>query len=178
MNKKLTIIIDMVNGFAKEGNLFSQNIKNIIPTVVEVAKASNNIILFQDAHDQNDIEFSIYPSHCIKGSKESRIIDELLPFVTKNNLFAKNTTNAFWDIDSNLLLNYDSIEIVGCCTDICVLQFVLTLKTFLTKHKQLTKLIVYENAVATFDAENHNADQYHNNALNLMKNAGIEILKW
>jgi len=173
--KKVICVIDMLNGFTKIGPLSSDLIKNIIPNIenyLNINKKINNLFIC-DSHSKNDIEMKQYPLHCLVQTEEAEIVSELLPYVKK--IVFKNTTNAFHHIDINEISKYDSIEIVGCCTDICVLQFAISLKTYFNKILVDKEIIVYEDLVTTFDSDDHNANKYHSFALSLMKEAGIVI---
>ena len=78
-------------------------------------------------------------------------------------------------MDLEKISKYDSIEIVGCCTDICVLQIALSLKTYFNKLMLDKDIIVLKDLVATFDSNVHDAKVYHSFALSLMRNAGIIV---
>ena len=173
--KKLICVVDMLNGFAKSGPLSDDLIKNIIPDIKLYLNKNNKYdnIFICDSHSEDDIEMKQYPFHCLKNSEESKIVDELLPYVKK--IVLKNTTNAFYHIDINEITKYDSIEIIGCCTDICVLQFAISLKTYFNKLLIDKDIIVLKDLTATFNTDNHNANTYNSFALSLMKNAGIII---
>lgn len=180
--KKLLVIVDMVNGFINQGALADKKINKITPVIVDLVKnaikENTPIIAFKDAHTKNDPEFAFYPPHCIKGTAECELIPELKPFESKFISIKKNTTNgfntgAFKHIISNL--KFEEIVIVGCCTDICVEAFALTLKKFIDAAQRKTKIVVVENGVYTFDSPTHSATQNHNAALQRMKNAGIEV---
>ena len=69
-----------------------------------------------------------------------------------------------------------SVMIVGCCTDICVLQFALSLKGYINQNDLGIEVIVPKNQVATFDAPGHSAKDYGHWALKLMANAGIHVV--
>ncbi|MBU4692715.1 cysteine hydrolase [Mycoplasma sp. CSL7491-lung] len=177
MQKKLTIVVDMLNGFAKFGPLSSPLIKNIIPNIKSVLNKAENIIFLADAHSEDDLEMKSYPPHCLKGTPEAEIVEELIDFVEEDNknVIYKNTTNGFFEIRPDYWDRFNSFEIVGCCTDICILQLALSLKMWLNKINSDKEVVVIENSVATFDSENHNAKEFHQNALNIMKNANIVI---
>ncbi|QKT05571.1 isochorismatase family cysteine hydrolase [Mycoplasma sp. OR1901] len=177
MEKKLTIVVDMLNGFAKFGALSSPLINDIIPNIKKILDKSENIIFLADAHSTDDLEMKSYPVHCLKGTPEAEIVDELSLYVDKNkkNVVYKNTTNGFYEIRPDYWDKFNSFEIVGCCTDICVLQLALSLRMWLNKINSDKEVSVIENSVATFDSEDHNAKEYHQNALNIMKNANIVI---
>ena len=96
--KELLITIDMVNGFIKEGTLAAPNIKRIIPKQVErikeaLASMDKGIVFIKDAHTEKSTEFKTYPKHCIKGSSESELVDELKDFEKDALVYLKNSTN-------------------------------------------------------------------------------------
>ena len=104
---------------------------------------------------------------------ESEIIDELKPYVKET--IQKNSTNTFHVLDKKMLEDYDSFVIVGCCSDICVMQFALSLKTYLNQMNMDKKVCVPLNCIATYDAPLHSAEEYHKMALNIMAQSGIII---
>ncbi|ADN68988.1 cysteine hydrolase family protein [Mycoplasmopsis fermentans] len=173
--KKIICVIDMLEGFCNEGALASPIVKKIIPNIEKVLKDNKkeDNLFICDSHNTFDLEMKQYPLHCLKDTKEAEIVKELKPYV--KSVLEKNSTNAFHLFDKKLIEKYDQFVLTGCCTDICVLQFALSLKTYLNENRIDKKVIVLKDAVATFDAPGHNAQQFHNFTLNLMANAGIEI---
>lgn len=171
-------VVDMVNGFALKGNLYSKNIENIIEPIANFLEKNNgsSITFLCDSHEQDDIEMNEYPLHCLKNTIESEVVNKLTKYA--KNIVYKNCTNSFFFINKEELHNFEKIELVGCCTDICVLQLALTLKTYFNSLKINKDIIVYSDLVATFDNENHNAEEFNDFALKLMKNSGIKIKKW
>lgn len=99
MNKETDkiIIIDMNNGFVKEGALSSPNVLGIVDSMVLfIKKAINNEIEidhYLDNHPSDCLEFNTYPAHCIENSIEAKVIDEL-DFNEINKVY-KNSTNGF-----------------------------------------------------------------------------------
>ncbi|TPE57157.1 cysteine hydrolase [[Mycoplasma] falconis] len=174
MKKSLTIVVDMLNGFAKVGPLADKNIKDIIPEIKNVLEKSENILFINDSHSPNDLEMAYYPDHCLTGTYEAEIVDELKPYA--NWVLTKNTTNAFWDIPLKTWFDYDEFIIVGCCTDICVLGLSISAKTFLNQVEKQKAIKVKANACATFDKENHDAKEFHKKTLEILKLNGIEII--
>ena len=81
LNKTDLFIIDLNNGFAKEGSLYSERIKRLIKPIVDftklVSKDIKNIIAFTDCHTKESTELLTFPTHCIKDSIECEIVDEL-----------------------------------------------------------------------------------------------------
>ena len=78
--------------------------------------------------------------------------------------------------DLEKMVKLKEVVIVGCCTDICVLNAAIPLQTYLDQHDRDVKIKVYKNCVETYDAPNHNRDEYNEMAFKLMAQAGIEII--
>lgn len=171
--KELLFVVDMVNGFVKEGPMHDEKIMNIVPRIIDMCQTHEHRLFIADTHEIDAIEFQSFPQHCVKETSEAAIIDELQPYCT--NILEKNSTNTFHVLDKDILKDYDSIMIVGCCSDICVMQFALTLKTYLNQMNMQQPVKVPHSCIATYDAPHHSAQEYHQMALHLMKQAGIEI---
>ncbi|AZZ65316.1 cysteine hydrolase [Metamycoplasma phocicerebrale] len=174
--KKIIFVIDMVKGFCIKGNLASSDINKIVPNIKNYLEKNkeNKIVFINDNHSKNDIEMEVYPLHCLSGTEESEVVEELKPYA--KTIIKKNTTNSFFAIENKSIFEeFDTFEIIGCCTDICILQFALTLKTYLNFKNINKDVVVFKNLVDTFNSKDHNRIEYHNNALNLMNNAGIKI---
>ncbi len=181
--KNLLVVVDMLNGFLNKGNLADKKMNKIVPNVVsliENAKMFNfSIIAFKDVHNENDEEFKTYPPHCIKGTKECDLIPELKKFEKDMTIIEKNTTNGFntAKFKSMIYKNfYDNIVVCGCCTDICVYNFVKSLNEYIKKFNIKTNIMVAKNAVDTFDMENHSATDVNNRYLFIMEKMGIKML--
>lgn len=181
--KKLLVIIDMVNGFVKEGALADTRINFITPNIIELIEKfksnGHDIISFQDAHSKNSKEFNDFPEHCIEGTKESELIDELLPYNDVMKVIYKNSTSGFVTKEFINYLeenknNLEEVVITGCCTDICVINFAIPLKNYFNEHNLNTKIIVPKNCVETYNSQTHNSEEYNEIAFKLMKQAGIE----
>lgn len=179
----LLVVVDMVNGFINFGNLSDKKINKITPFVEKlIQKAIKNgdkIVAFCDCHVENDEEFKIYPVHCLKGSKESELIDELKPYEKNMQIIEKQTTDGFKSQEFQKLIennNFDNITVCGCCTDICVQDFSMSLNKYFVENNIKTKIMVISDAVYTFDAPNHIADVCQEKSLNEMKKAGIIVV--
>lgn len=182
--KKLLLVIDMVNGFVKEGALADRQINNITPNIIKLIEEyinnNDDIISIQEGHTQNSKEFENFPAHCILETEEAELIEELMPYRDKMKLIRKNSTSGFIteDFMKYIQENKDKItEVVltGCCTDLCVMNFAIPLKTYINEHNLDIRVIIYKNAVETYDAPMHNRDEYNDIAFKIMKQNGIEI---
>ena len=175
------VIVDMVNGFVKEGKMSSPRIKSIIDPIVRIKsicdKKGIETIAFCDCHLEDSVEFLSYAKHCIKGTKESEIIDELKGVRVIN----KNSTNGF--LESEFLKwqdanrNICNFIVVGDCTDICVKQFVITLKTWFDMNNRKCRIIVPIDAVETYDSDLHNAEFINAISIYDMMQSGVEVVK-
>lgn len=182
--KKLLLVIDMVNGFVKEGALADKKINNITPNIINLIKENiknnNDIISVQEGHNEKSKEFENFPYHCILGTEEAELIDELKPFEHNMKVIRKNSTSGFVTkefmeyIEQNKK-ELDEIVITGCCTDLCVMNFALPLKTYINEYDLNIKVIIYKNAVETYDAPNHNRKEYNEMAFKIMEQNGIKI---
>lgn len=183
--KELIITIDMINGFVKKGNLAAPSIMRIVPRQVDILNRTINstnkgIIFIRDSHPKDATEFKTYGRHCIKGTKETELIDELKVFEPYALEYLKNSTNLMFapHFRDDLLKFYrlEKIRLMGCLSDVCILNGAIGLKTFLDQMNMNTEVCVYRDAIDTYDAPGHNADMVNEEALKLMKSNGIKIL--
>lgn len=173
------IIIDMVNGFVKEGLMASPRIKSIIEPILEIKAICDekgaSVVALCDCHLEDSVEFLSYPKHCVKGTNESEIIDELKGVYAIN----KNSTNGFLEDEFIKWLGHDkdTFIVVGDCTDICVKQFAITLKTWFNMNNRMSKVVVPINAVETYDSDCHNAELINVMSIYDMMQSGIDVVK-
>ncbi len=180
----LLIIVDMINGFVRDGAMSDTSIQSITPAILNTIKYMKEkefkMIAFLDSHDTSSLEFNSYPTHCLKDSKESELIDEIKAYEDNLILMDKQSTNGFlapkFQAYLSQLSNHDSVIVCGCCTDICILQFVLTLNCYFIQNNLNIKIIVPKDMTETFDSSTHPKDYYNEIAYRLMENANIEIL--
>lgn len=183
--KNLLVIIDMVNGFINFGSLADKKIDKITPNIIKLVektkKKGYKILAFKDCHEIDDEEFKSFPAHCIKGSKECELIPQLKEIQNMfDYIIDKNTTNGFITKKFQNLINcnnFNNVFVCGCCTDICVNNFVKSYLDYININKLSTKIYVVENACYTFDGKNHNAEYYHNKSLEDMHKCGAKIVK-
>ena len=182
--KRLLLIIDMINGFVKEGPLADKQINNITPNIIKLIEKfienGNDIISIQEGHSSNSKEFESFPPHCIIGTEESKLIEELMPYEKNMKVIRKNSTCGFItkEFIKYIQDNKDELKeivLTGCCTDLCVMNFALPLKNYINEHNLDIKVTIYKNTVETYDSPIHNRDEYNEMAFKIMKLNGIEI---
>ncbi len=181
LSKTILFIVDMNNGFAKSGALYSPRVKNLISPIANFANfiGNNNcpIIAFTDSHNSDSLEFKNYPQHCLVDDIESDIIDELKS-IKGLTIVPKNSTNGFFALENFDYSQFENIIIVGDCTDICIYQFATTLKAYFNNLNVDKNIIVPVDLVDTYDIPNtHNANLMNLVFLNSMIQNGINVVK-
>ncbi|MCI0799275.1 MAG: cysteine hydrolase [Chloroflexi bacterium] len=154
----VVLVIDMVKGFLEPGhNLYcGDESRSIIPKVASLLAqerdAGSHILFISDHHDPDDLEFQIFPVHCVKGTEEPNVIPELSGFVTESNVVPKNRYSGFFNTDLAQRLerlNPEKIIVCGVCTDICVLH------TSADARNRDYAVEVPAGCVASFNADAH-----------------------
>ena len=191
--EEVLIVVDMVNGFAREGMLASPLVDAIVPNVVEYveeAKKENRLIIFiKDTHDKDSVEFRRFGDepHCLRGTREAQLVDELVPYEEETISFEKNSTSFMFGKNPNFkygfiemldgLENLKKVQVCGCCTDICDTNGVLPMMNYFDENNRRVDVELLVDAMATFDAPWHNSEQYENAAYLLMEQQGAKRVK-
>jgi nicotinamidase-related amidase len=156
------VCIDLTNCFCKVGPLASPRIHALIQPIVELFELAystgiRNFMLTKDVHPPDSPEFEAYGPHCIAGTSEVEIVDELknLPFADLFVALPKQTINPATSIAFLRWLeeqvHIKRFIVVGDCTDICVYQAAMYIKTHADQYHTRQKVIVPANCVNTFD---------------------------
>ena len=122
------IVVDMLNGLLIEGKLANPDAKWLIPNIVNIVQRKKEqgwkILFLADNHKKDDLEFLAFPEHCIEGTIEAAVIDELSEFVTFSNYIPKTRYSGLFKTGLESILAKEKPEeiiIVGIYSDICVL---------------------------------------------------------
>ncbi len=160
MGQEAIIVVDMLVGFLEPGHPLycGDGARAIIPRVTALLAGRKGcpVIYLADNHDPDDKEFAMFPPHCVRGSRESRLIPELAPF--PGMYMPKTRYSGFFGTDlENVLagLAPSKVTVVGVCTDICVMHTVADLRN----RDYLVE--VPADAVASFDREAHGCALKH-----------------
>lgn len=182
---KLLVNVDMVNGFVKKGAMADPYIQHIIPEHIrlmeKIKKEQEGIAIIKDTHKEKCREFNRFPTHCMEGTEESKLIEELKGFEKDALIYQKNSTSTIYapnfieDIEK--MKNLKEIIIIGCCTDICILNLAIPLQNYFDQKDVEIEIIIPKNAVETYDGSNHNREEYNTIAFKLMKQAGISLVE-
>lgn len=141
MADRYLIVIDMQNDFVT-GALGTEEAKKAAKNTVQKIEGFQGKILFtQDTHPENYLdtqEGKMLPvRHCIRGTVGWQLIPELkmIQEQKKAPVFEKNTFGSV-ALAQFLLEKYqekmvESVELVGLCTDICVISNALLIKAYM-----------------------------------------------
>ena len=170
---KTLIVVDMQNDFI-DGALGTQEAVAIVPNVqkkiAEYKDRGDRIVFTRDTHYDDYLDTNegkhLPVKHCIYDTNGWKISNEL---DTTNAIFVNKDTFGYNDWPEILGRCYsrnDSIELVGLCTDICVVSNALILKAMYPE----LDITVDANCCAGVTPESHNA------ALLTMKMCQINVI--
>lgn len=132
------VVVDMQKDFI-DGVLGTHEAVAILPNVKkkiqEYRDAGDVVIFTRDTHDENYLQTQegrkLPVAHCIKGTSGWEISGELEVgeslVIDKPTFGSYELLNELVDIDKETPL--ESIELVGVCTDICVISNAMLIKT-------------------------------------------------
>lgn len=169
-DKKLLIVVDMQNDFI-DGALGTKEAEEIVENVnkkISEYRNSNNIVVFtRDTHNEEYLDTSegrnLPVKHCIKGTKGWQITSIIE--VSDDKIIDKPSFGSLELAEYVSNLEVNSIEIVGLCTDICVISNAMILKAKLPE----INISVDSSCCAGVTKKSHQ------NALEAMKMCQIEI---
>ena len=137
--KKLLLVIDMQNDFIN-GALGTKEAEAIVPNVVKrIQEFEGDVLYTRDTHSEDYMETqegkNLPVPHCIKGTPGWELCPELkaLRDAGHSPVLDKLTFGAK-DLPAYLETRYprglESVELIGLCTDICVISNAMVLKAF------------------------------------------------
>lgn len=164
---KILIVVDMQNDFVS-GSLGTAEARDIITKVrAKLDSFDGDVIFTRDTHNEDYLKTNegkhLPVEHCIKGSWGWEIIDELKPYVKK--VIDKPTFGSTELVEYLKTKNYDSFELCGLCTDICVVSNALLIKANFYE----AEVSVDSTCCAGVTVNSHNS------ALEIMKMCQIEV---
>ena len=156
------ISVDVIQGFCYEGSLSSPRVASIVQPIARLFENAwehgvRSIVLAQDTHEPEAVEFGQWPVHCVRGTSESETVGEFktLPFydrmvtIEKNSIAAGlNTGLVDWLEDHP---EVDNFIVVGDCTDLCTYQLAMHLRLDANARQLQRRVIVPADCVQTYD---------------------------
>lgn len=167
--KKLLVVVDFQNDFI-DGSLGTPEAQAIVPKVLDkIAQyAPNERVATKDTHFEDYLstqEGKYLPIvHCVKGSVGWQMRKEAQ--LEYQEIFEKTTFGSTFLAEYIRKGDFDEVELVGICTDICVVSNALLIKAYAPE----TKLTVDASCCAGVSPEKHFA------ALETMRSCQINII--
>ena len=141
--RKILVVIDMQRDFI-DGALGTAEARAIVPAVIEKIKgyAPENVFATRDTHGEdylNTQEGHYLPvKHCIRGTDGWELDAEIAALIPKDHIFDKGTfvsTELAAAVKEIAARESVELELIGLCTDICVVSNALLLKASLPEVK-------------------------------------------
>lgn len=190
--------VDVIKGFCVNGALYSPRVAGIVDPIVRLMKTAwekgiRHILLSQDTHEPDAVEFGSWPPHCVRGTEEAETVEEIktLPFFEKMTVLEKNSIDSSINTELDQWLEshpeVNTFIVVGDCTDLCTYQLAMHLRLTSNALQTPRTIIVPDDCVQTYDmsietaaeigAYPHPGDFQHVFFLNHMALNGIKIVK-
>lgn len=171
---KILIVVDMQKDFV-DGALGTKEAVNIVDNVCKKIEAfDGDIIVTYDTHSENYLETQegkyLPVSHCIKNTEGWKLDRRVQASLDKREYKAiEKPTFGSVELVDHIRSSYDAskieIELIGLCTDICVVSNALLLKANFLE----TRVSVDASCCAGVTPESHNA------ALITMKMCQVDV---
>lgn len=192
------VSVDVINGFCISGPLASERVGRIVEPIASLFQRAwdygiRHILLTQDSHEPDAVEFSAWPPHCIRGTAEAEPVDAFkrLPFFNQMLILEKNSISSGLNTGLNDWLaqhpEVNTFIVVGDCTDLCTYQLAMHLRLDANARQLQRRVIVPVDGVETYDrpievAEKeggfpHPGDLLHAIFLYHMALNGIEVVE-
>ena len=157
--KKALIVVDYQNDFVcgSLANVFAAAIEERICDKIKQYRESQEDIIFTfDTHNENYLhtqEGSMLPvPHCLRSSDGWQLYGETAVLLHENDrCFVKESFGSPELFDFLRTRNYQSVELVGVVSNICVMSNAILAKTALPE----TPIIIYASCTASNDPELH-----------------------
>ena len=179
---KILVVVDMQNDFIT-GSLGTPEAEAIVSAVdAKIQEYANNgdcVVFTRDTHFDNYLETNeglhLPVLHCIEGTDGWQITDAI--YQPDNATVINKKTFGCYALPDCLMewyindptITVESIELVGLCTDICVISNALILKSYFTNDHAAIPIKVDARCCAGVTPESHVA------AITTMKMCQIEV---
>lgn len=156
------ISVDVINGFCYEGPLSSPRVAGIVEPIVQLFQRAwqhgmRYILLPQDTHEPEAVEFANFPPHCVRGTAEAETVQAFkdLPFFDQILVLPKNSISSGLNTGLNAWVEahpqVNTFIVAGDCTDLCTYQLAMHLRLDANARQIQRRVIVPANCVQTYD---------------------------
>lgn len=138
MGQRYLVVVDMQHDFV-DGALGTPEAQAIVANVAAKAQAFDGTVVFtKDTHYSDYLQTlegkNLPVEHCLHGTPGWELMPELQAIRDERNSFVFEKTTfasldlAMWLAEENVAEPIESIELIGLCTDICVVSNALLIK--------------------------------------------------
>ena len=172
--KKILVVVDMQNDFI-DGSLGTKEALSIVEAVKKkiLSYPPEDVIATMDTHQEDYMDTqegrNLPVVHCIEGSDGWKIREDIKEILSDAAIYKKPTfgsTALAKDLKKRSLKENIELEVIGLCTDICVVSNALLLKAFMPE----VKITVDASCCAGVTPEKHLA------ALETMRSCQINVI--
>lgn len=159
--RRLLIVVDMQNDFISGalGSKEAQCVEGIVADkIIDYFISGDDIAVTMDTHGKNYLETpegrKLPVEHCIRFSSGWALSDKVYKSLTQGKCYTTFFKETFGSVALAEFAQagcYGEIELVGVCTDICVVSNALLLKAYCPD----AKIIVDSSCCAGTSVENH-----------------------
>ena len=135
MFRKLLVVVDMQKDFI-DGALGTPEAQKIVPAVCEKIRSFDGDIIFtKDTHSSLYMDTQegrkLPVPHCIKGTDGWELYGDISSLSQGYRIIEKPTFGSVELANAVTGGNYSEVELIGLCTDICVISNAMMIKAFL-----------------------------------------------
>lgn len=191
------VSVDVINGFCYAGPLSSPRVEKIVEPITRLFERAwqyglRNIVLVQEQHEPDAVEFAQFPAHCVRGTWEADTVEAFkkLPFFDQMTVIGKNSIHSGLNTDLPAWLEahpqVDTFIVTGDCTDLCTYQLAMFLRLDANARQIARRVIVAADCVQTYDLPvetareigvlPHPGDLLHHVFLYHMQLNGVEVV--
>ena len=172
--KNLLVVVDMQNDFIG-GALGTKEAQDILPSVrARIAQArerGETVAFTRDTHGEDYLSTqegkNLPVPHCIRGTEGWQIIPELKDAADQSGKKVEKDTFGSMELGRYLSeAGYEEAELVGVCTDICVISNAMTMKAF------VPEMVIAVDAACCAGV----TPESHRTALKAMKSCQIHVV--
>lgn len=168
--RKLLVVVDMQRDFI-DGALGTKEAVGIVPRVVDkISNWDGEVVFTRDTHQEGYLETNeggnLPVRHCIEGTPGWEIDSGVLYAAKGEKKIYDKDTFGSKELALDLMKEgAEEVELIGLCTDICVISNALLIKAFLPE----AKISVDASCCAGVTEESHR------NALEAMKVCQVRV---
>jgi nicotinamidase-related amidase len=162
-SRAAVVIVDLTRGFCTEGPLSSPRVQAVVAPIARLVQRAHelgvrHLLLPQDTHEPDAVEFGSFAPHCVRGTSESETMPELmsLPWAGQFIRITKNSINSTlapgWRAWQAQHTDVRTFIVAGDCTDYCVYQLAMSLRVSANSNQARdVRVIVPADCVDTYD---------------------------